>query len=250
VRKALAEFIGTFALVFAGCGAAMVSERFPGTVAPGAVPVVFGLVVAAMIYAVGHISGAHFNPAVTLAFAVGKHFPRRQLLGYWAAQFLGALAACGMLVLLLPDGVSFGATVPRVSAWQALGWEILLSFFLMFVIISVATDTRAVGTMAGAAIGATVMLAAFVGGPVTGASMNPARSLAPALFERQWVSLWVYFLGPGIGAVAAALVYNYLRRDPKDCMQPIMQGQTVAGVTVAQPDVDACKAKKEGEHHK
>ena len=211
MRKNLAEFIGTFALVFAGCGASMVSDRFPGTVPEGAIPAVFGLVVAVMVYSVGHISGAHFNPAVTLAFAVGKHFPPQQLIGYWASQFLGAIAAMTLLWTLLPAGTSFGATVPHVAAWQALGWEITLSFFLMFVIVSVATDRRAAGTMAGAAIGATVMLAGFVGGPVTGASMNPARSLAPALFEGQMASLWIYFSGPGIGAVAAVLVYNRIR---------------------------------------
>jgi aquaporin NIP len=218
VRKVLAEFIGTFAMVFVGCGAIMVSERFPGTVAPGAVPVVFGLVVAAMIYSVGHISGAHFNPAVTLAFAVGKHFPGRQLLGYWAGQFLGAITASMLLSVLLPIGVTFGATVPNVGIWQAIGMEVTLSFFLMFVIVSVATDTRAVGTMAGSAIGATVMLAAFMGGPVTGASMNPARSLAPALLQGQVGVVWVYFVGPAAGAVLAALVYNYLRGDRQDLL--------------------------------
>ena len=126
----------------------MVAERFPGAIAPGTVPVVFGLVVAAMIYSVGHISGAHFNPAVTLAFAVGRHFPRRELFGYWLAQFVGAFAASALLWGLSPPGATFGATVPQVAVWQALGWEIVLSFFLMFVIVSVATDTRAVGIMA------------------------------------------------------------------------------------------------------
>lgn len=211
VKKFVAEFIGTFALVFAGCGAIMVSERFPGTVPSGSIPAVFGLIVAAMIYSVGHVSGAHFNPAVTLAFAVGKHFPRRQLLGYWIAQFLGAIAASSLLVVVLPDGMTFGTTVPHVGIVQAITWEAVLSFFLMFVIVSVATDTRAVGTMAGAAIGATVALAATVGGPVTGASLNPARSLAPAIAAGNFDSLWIYFLGPCIGAVLAAVTYNYIR---------------------------------------
>lgn len=213
LQKSIAEFIGTFALVFVGCGAVMVSERFPGTVAPGSIPIVFGLVVAAMIYSVGHISGAHFNPAVTLAFAVGRHFPPRELLGYWSAQFLGAIAAGASLRVLLPHGDQFGATVPHVEIWQALGWEVVLSFFLMFVIVSVATDTRAIGMMAGGAIGAIVTLAAVVGGPVTGASMNPARSLAPAIFEGRWNSLWIYFVGPCIGTVMAAFVYKFIRCD-------------------------------------
>jgi MIP family channel proteins len=211
LRPALAEAVGTFALVFAGCGAIMVSERFPGSVAPGAVAVVFGLVVAAMIYAVGHISGAHFNPAVTLGFAVVGRFPKKDVALYWAAQFLGALAAIGALDLLLPKGAGFGATVPAVPALAALGWEAVLTFFLMFVIIAVATDTRAHGPVAGIAIGATVCLDAFFGGPVTGASMNPARSLAPALFQGQGAVVWVYFVGPAVGAVAAAFTYEGLR---------------------------------------
>ncbi len=213
VSKFFAEAIGTFAIVFFGCGAVMVSERFPGSIAPGGVPVVFGLVVAAMIYAVGHISGAHFNPAVTLGFAVARHFPRRQVLSYLGAHFLGAILAMGLCVALLPKGQGYGATLPAagVGQLQALGWEVVLTFFLMFVIIAVATDTRAVGTMAGAAIGVTVMLDAFVGGPVTGASMNPARSLAPALFSGRFGDLWIYFVGPIVGAILAAKFYEWIR---------------------------------------
>ena len=214
MAKNLAEFIGTFAMVFIGCGAIMVADRFPGTVPPGAVPIVFGLIVAAMIYSVGHISGAHFNPAVSLAFTVSKHLPKSQLFGYWVAQFSGTMAASALLSLLLPAGSTFGGTLPHVAIWQAFGWEIVLSFFLMFVIVSVATDTRAVGTMAGAAIETTVTLAAFVGGPISGASMNPARSLAPALFEHNLVAIWIYFAGPCFGAVLAALVYNFIRCHP------------------------------------
>jgi MIP family channel proteins len=212
IPKALvAEGIGTFALVFAGCGAIMVSQRFPGVVAAGSVPVVFGLVVAAMIYAVGHISGAHFNPAVTLGFAAARRFPVKQVLPYWGAQVSGALVAVAMLDLLLPSGPGFGASTPSVAWPQAVGWEAILTFFLMFVIISVATDTRAHGPVAGIAIGAAVCLDAFVGGPVTGASMNPARSLAPALFQGELSVLWIYFVGPAAGAVAAALTYEWIR---------------------------------------
>lgn len=211
LEKAVAEAIGTFAIVFAGCGGIMVAERFPGAVAPGAIPLVFGLVVTAMIYAVGHISGAHFNPAVTAAFAVARHFPRRQVFTYWIAQTLGALIAMALLWILLPDGKSFGATVPMVAPWRAVLWEATLTFFLMFVIIAVATDTRAVGTMAGAAIGATVALCAAFGGPVTGASMNPARSLAPAIFEGKLEVFWIYLIGPMLGAVLAAFLYEWIR---------------------------------------
>jgi MIP family channel proteins len=216
VSKMVAEFVGTFALVFAGCGAIMVAERIPGSISGASIPVVFGLTVASMIYAVGHISGAHFNPAVTIAFAVARHFPVRQIAGYWAAQCLGALAATGLSFVLLPDGSVYGAAVPHVGTLQALGWEIVLTFFLMFVIIAVATDTRAVGTMAGAAIGSTVTLAAYVGGPLTGAAMNPARALAPALAEGQTVSLWIYLVGPIVGAVAAAKLYEWIRCHSQD----------------------------------
>lgn len=211
MSKLAAELIGTFAMVFVGCGGVMVAERFPGAMAPGAVPIVFGLVVAAMIYAVGHISGAHFNPAVTLAFALARHFPRRDVLGYWLAQCAGAVVAIGAATALLPPGTGFGETMPHVSMLQALGWEAILTFFLMFVIIAVATDTRAVGTMAGAAIGATVTVAAFVGGPVTGASMNPARSLAPALMAGRFAELWIYVVGPFAGAALAAVLYEWIR---------------------------------------
>jgi MIP family channel proteins len=210
-NKAFAEALGTFAITLFGCGAISVSQRFPGAVSSGTVPIAFGLVVATMIYAVGHISGAHFNPAVTLAFAVARHFPRQQLLIYWVAQFLGALGGIAFLAATLPIGSSLGATVPTVAILAALLWEVVLTFFLMFVIISVATDTRAVGVMAGVAIGGTVALAAIVGGPLTGASMNPARSLAPAIFEGHFSALWLYFIGPAIGSVAAALVYNFIR---------------------------------------
>jgi aquaporin NIP len=213
-KKSLAEAIGTFTMVFAGCGSVMVAERFPGSISHGGIPVIFGLAVAAMIYAVGHISGAHFNPAVTLGFAVARHFPFEEVLAYWTAQLAGAATAIAVLKAILPSGKTYGATLPAVPLPQALCWEILLTFFLMFVIVAVATDTRAVGTMAGAAIGGTVMLAAWVGGPVTGASMNPARSLAPALFEGRLDNLWIYILGPCIGAVLAAMLYEAIRLTP------------------------------------
>lgn len=213
-QKALAEFIGTFALVFAGCGSVMLLERIPGAISPSAIPAVFGLIVACMIYAVGHISGAHFNPAVTLAFSIARHFPKRELPVYWLAQFGGAVLASAVLSLLLPPGTTYGATVPKVGLAQSLGIEILLSFFLMFVVIAVATDTRAEGTMAGVAIGGVVAVCAYVGGPLTGASMNPARSLGPAFFENAFGSLWIYFVGPAIGMALAAVTYEWIRCHP------------------------------------
>ncbi len=215
IQKSVAEFIGTFAIVFFGCGSLMVIERFPNTLSPILVPIVFGLTVAAMIYALGHISGAHFNPAVTLAFTIARHFPKNEIFAYWLAQFLGATTAIAILNFILPPGAHFGEVLPSVGVIPSVIWEIILTFFLMFVIIAVATDTRAEGTMAGIAIGAAVTIGAYVGGPVTGAAMNPARALAPAIFQNQWSDLWIYFVGPCGGAVLAAVTYEWIRCDPK-----------------------------------
>lgn len=212
-KKCLAEYVGTYAVLFFGCGSIMVAARFPETGGAGAIPLAFGAAVAAMIYTVGHISGAHFNPAVTLAFAVTRHFPPRQVLPYWAAQCAGALAAVATLAALIPGSLSYGATIPAVSDAAAFAWEVLLSAFLMLVIMSVATDTRAEGVMAGIAIGTIVAVCAQVGGPFSGASMNPARSLAPALLQGHMESLWIYGSAPFIGAIAGALLYQWMRCD-------------------------------------
>ncbi len=170
----LAEGIGTFGLVFAGCGAIMIDTLSHGAITHVGVGLVFGLMITVMIYTFGHISGAHFNPAVTLAFVVARHFPVRQLIGYWSAQLLGALLAAGCLRFLFGNVASLGATVPtgQGGAWQSLGLETLLSFFLMIVIMAMATDTRAVGQAAALAIGATVGLEAIFAGPICGASMK------------------------------------------------------------------------------
>lgn len=212
-RKAVAEAVGTFLIVLFGCGAVMVAERFPGAVPVGGVPIVFGLAVSVMIYALGHISGAHFNPAVTIAFAVARHFPRRDVPFYLFAQFAGATLAVLVLSRILPAGVAYGTTIPAIATLPALAWEGLLTFLLMFVIMAVATDTRAMGTMAGLAIGASVTLAAMVGGPLTGASMNPARSFGPALVSGDFRGFWIYLLGPLSGAIIAALFYEWVRCD-------------------------------------
>jgi aquaporin NIP len=175
-----AEFVGTFALVFAGCGAVMVDAKTHQLGHIG-VALSFGLVIMVMIYAVGHISGAHFNAAVTFAFALSRHFPWPRALGYWTAQLLGALTAAAILRGSLGNIADVGATLPSGSQGQSFLWELVLSFFLMFVIMAVATDTRAVGEAAAIAIGGTIGLDAMFGGPISGASMNPMRSLAPAL---------------------------------------------------------------------
>ena len=210
LRTLVAEAIGTFALVFAGCGAIMVDAT---THALGHVGVAlsFGLVIMVMIYAVGHISGAHLNPAVTLAFACTRHFSWPRVPLYWAAQLVGATAAALVLRESLGDVAHVGATLPSGSDGQAFLWEAVLTFFLMFVIMAVATDTRAVGEAAAIAIGATVGLDAMFGGPISGASMNPARSLGPAIAAADFNSIWVYLVAPIGGAVAAALAYQLLR---------------------------------------
>jgi MIP family channel proteins len=212
-RSLLAEVIGTFTLVFAGCGAIMVDAK-TGALGHVGVAISFGLVIMVMIYAVGHISGAHFNPAVTAAFAVSRHFPWARVPLYWGAQLAGALAAALVLRGSLGNVAHVGATLPSGSNAQAFLWEAVLTFFLMFVIMAVATDTRAVGEAAAIAIGATVGLDAMFAGPITGASMNPARSLGPAIAAADFTSIGVYLTAPFLGAVIAAVTYQFLRDDP------------------------------------
>ena len=177
------------------------------------VAITFGLVIMVMIYAVGHVSGAHFNPAVSFAFALTRHFPWTKLLGYWVAQAAGALIAAAILRGSLGNRAHIGATLPAGSQGQAFLWEAVLTFFLMFVIMSVATDTRAVGEAAAIAIGGTVGLDAMFGGPVTGASMNPARSLGPALVSGDLHALWLYLLAPLVGAAVGGFAYQFVRRE-------------------------------------
>jgi MIP family channel proteins len=205
-----AELVGTFALVFAGCGAVMVDAK---THALGQVGVAlsFGLVIMVMIYAVGHISGAHFNAAVTFAFALSRHFPWPRAVAYWFAQLLGALLAAVILRGSLGNVAEVGATLPSGSQGRSFLWELVLSFFLMFVIMAVATDTRAVGEAAAIAIGGTIGLNAMFGGPISGASMNPARSLAPALVSGNLHALWLYVIAPVLGTSLGALVYQFVR---------------------------------------
>jgi aquaporin NIP len=209
-RSLCAEAIGTFALVFAGAGAIVVDAKTHALGHVG-VAIVFGLVIMAMIYAVGHVSGAHFNPSVSFAFALTHHFPWRRAGAYWLAQVAGAIAAAALLRASLGDHANVGATLPSGSQGQAFLWELILTFFLMFVIMSVATDTRAVGEAAAIAIGGTVGLDAMFGGPITGASMNPARSIGPALVSGDLHALWLYVAAPLAGAALGALAYQFVR---------------------------------------
>ncbi len=212
-RRALAECVGTFALVTAGCGAIVVNQT-TGALGHGGVAASFGLVVMVMIAAMGHLSGAHFNPAVTIAFALTRHFEWRDVPPYLFAQLVGAVSGAWVLRAAFGTAGGLGVTMPAGSNLQALGIEILLSAVLMFVIVSVATDTRAVGQLAAIAIGGTVALDALWGGPVTGASMNPARSFGPALVAGLWRAHWIYWLGPIAGTLLGAVLYQYLRSEP------------------------------------
>ena len=212
-RLLAAEFVGTFALVFAGAGAIMVDAKTQALGHVG-VAITFGLVIMAMIYAVGHISGAHFNGAVTLAFALSRHFPWSRALAYWCAQLLGAIVAAALLRGSLGNIAHVGATLPSGSQGQSFLWELVLTFFLMFVIMAVATDTRAVGEAAAIAIGGTVGLDAMFGGPISGASMNPMRSAGPALVSGDLHALWLYIVAPVLGAAAGALTYQLIRGEP------------------------------------
>ena len=216
-REATSEFIGTFILVFAGPGAVMVNTISDGSLSHLGVSFVFGAVVAAVIYATGHISDAHINPAVTLAFWTSGFFARRKVIPYIVAQCLGAIAASGLLLLTLGNVANLGATLPLEDNWfQSLIIETVLTFILMFVIFGSGLDRRAPDGFAGLAIGLTVGLEAAFMGPITGASMNPARSLGPAFVGGVWQHHWLYWVAPILGAQLAVVVYGCLSNGFQD----------------------------------
>ena len=206
------ELVGTFVLVVVATGVVVGNAAADGAITHVGVAIATGLVVTAMIYALGHLTGAHFNPAVSLAFAVGRHFPVRDLFPYWLAQLAGAVLASLLVRFLWGDVANLGANLPGLADGRALVLEIFLTFALMFVITAVATDVRAVGQGAALAIGFTVLLAVMFAGPASGASMNPARSFGPALVSGTWEHQWIYHAGPFAGAVVGVLVYECLRR--------------------------------------
>lgn len=210
MRKYFAEVIGTFSLVFCCTGSVIVNEATHGLVSHVGIAITCGLIVMAMIYSVGDVSGAHLNPAVTVAFAVSKRFPSSQILPYVVAQLTGAVIASVSLKLLFPENSLLGTTLPAGSASQSFVMEIILTFFLMFVILNVSKGSRETGMFAGIAIGSVVLLAVLFGGPVSGASMNPARSLAPAVVSMNLSFLWIYLLAPFAGSLAAVYCENLL----------------------------------------
>ena len=199
----IAEAIGTFALVFFGCGAIVVNDITGGTLGHSGVCFAFGLVVMTMIYAVGNISGAHLNPAVTFGFLFAKRLDARMVAPYIGSQITGALLAALLLRVLFPEHDSLGATLPSVDPLRAFAFEVILSFVLMFVILNISTGHMEKGIMAGVAVGGTITLEALFAGPLTGASMNPARSLAPALVSGQLHQIWIYLIAPVSGAFLA-----------------------------------------------
>ncbi|XP_047075702.1 aquaporin NIP2-2 [Lolium rigidum] len=210
-KKVISEVVATFLLVFVTCGAASLYGEDVTRVSQLGQSLVGGLIVTVMIYATGHISGAHMNPAVTLSFACFRHFPWIQVPFYWAAQFTGAMCAAFVLRAVLHPISVMGTTTPTGPHWHALVIEIIVTFNMMFVTCAVATDSRAVGELAGLAVGAAVCITSIFAGPVSGGSMNPARTLAPAVASGVYTGLWIYFLGPVIGTLSGAWVYTYIR---------------------------------------
>ncbi len=211
LNKSTAEIIGTFALVFAGTGAIIINDVSGGQVSHVGISLTFGLIVMAMIYAVGDVSGAHLNPAVTLGFWFAKRLPAREVPMYLASQLTGAFLASGTLRFLFWEHANLGATLPAGSHLQSLVLEIILTALLMFVVLCVSSGSKEQGMMAGIAVGGVVALEALFAGPICGASMNPARSIAPALTSGRWAELWIYLLGPVIGALLAVIVFPLIR---------------------------------------
>ncbi len=244
-RRLLAEALGTFFLVLIGPGAMMVDAYSGGAIGHTGIALAFAFVVTAMVYALGHLSGAHINPAVTIGFWSVRRFPSREVGLYVLAQSVGAIAASVVLRAVLGPVGRLGATVPSVPIGAAIAVELLLSFVLMFVIMAVATDDRVADGLAGIAVGLTVGFCALTGGPLTGASMNPARSLGPAVVGGIWRGHWIYWLAPVAGMVMAARLYDFLRGTTAARPAPSelaigVQGPIIGNKTIAEKRTGRC----------
>jgi aquaporin NIP len=213
MKKYYAEILGTFALVFCGTGAIIINQESAGVITHPGISFTFGLIVMVMIYALGPISGAHLNPAVTIAFTVAKRFPLNQVLPYILSQAVGAFIASLTLKFLFTGNEFLGATMPAGTELQSFVLELILTFFLMLVIINVATGSKEQGMFAGLAIGSTVLLEAMFAGPICGASMNPIRSISPAVVSGHLEHLWIYLTAPTIGAILAIFVWRLIRTE-------------------------------------
>lgn len=211
MKKYISELIGTFALVFCGTGAIIINQETNGQVGHIGIAITFGLIVTALIYSFGDKSGAHFNPAVTIAFSAVGLFKRKEIVPYVMAQIAGAFLATGLLKVLFPNNLNLGATLPAGTQLQSFILEIVLTFILMLVILLTSQGSKEAATMAGIAIGGTVLLEAMFAGPICGASMNPARSLAPAIVSGNLNTLWIYITAPVTGAVIASGVWKLIK---------------------------------------
>ena len=213
MKKFIGEFLGTFAIVFMGTGCEIVSQLYGGTLSLAGISVTFGLIVMSMIYAFGETSGAHFNPAVTIALWAAKRFPLKEVPSYIAAQVIAALAASFILKFMFPASLTLGATLPSGSESQAFIFEAILTFFLMIVIFCVAFGSKEQGMFGGVVVGAVVCMEILFAGPICGPSLNPARSIGPALASGHWEHLWLYIVAPIVGAVAAVPVFRSLKSE-------------------------------------
>ena len=211
-KKCTAELLGTFALVFFGCGSMILSEINPSAISVDSIPIIFGLVVAAMIYALGHVSGAHFNPAVSIAFYQNKNINLKELCYYIPSQIIGAFLASFSHSFFFGKNHSFGMTINKLTVSQGAFLEILISIFLMLTIISVATNEKISKHIAGFSIGGIITVCSFVAGPFTGASMNPARSLGPAIVSSSYNDILIYIVGPTIGAIIGLYIYKIIKK--------------------------------------
>jgi aquaporin Z len=221
MKKLCAEALGTFGLVFAGTGAIIINEASNGAITHVGIALTFGLIILAMIYTFGDISGAHFNPAVTIGFWAARRLPGREVAPYIASQCAGAFLASGLLKLLFPHSSTLGATLPAGSEMQSFVLELVLTFFLMLTILNVSTGAKEKGITAGIAVGAVIALEAMFAGPICGASMNPARSFAPALVSLHLEHLWLYLTAPVIGACLAMPACRCVREKDCCCAPPV-----------------------------